>query len=238
MTERMELENNIIKISRSVEELKWANIFHDTVRGYEWYDNCSLSLGRWAIGYNYAYVLSRVLQEIQPESILELGMGQSTTIVDMYSKYCYNMGKMVRHDIIEQDSKWIEFYKKNNSLSNTSNIFQRDVVFEQRENGPFYKYAALNSILQGKKYTLISVDGPWGGENISRTDLIEFIPDILEDDWVILLDDCQRRGEKRMIELLTSKLNSFEIIYESAVYPGEKDAFIITSSNYKFLTSM
>ena len=57
--------------SLSMEQL-WSNVFHDTVSSYDWFNVNSFSLGRSAIGYNSAYVISRVLQSMHPKSILEL----------------------------------------------------------------------------------------------------------------------------------------------------------------------
>lgn len=76
-------ENEIQLNSR---ELIWANVFHDTVCESQWFLDKSLSLGRAAIGYNFAYVLYRCLNEVNPENILELGLGQSTQIVMQYMK--------------------------------------------------------------------------------------------------------------------------------------------------------
>ena len=37
-------------------------------------------------------------------------------------------------------------------------------------------------------------------------DIIDIIPNCLEDDFVIFLDDCERIGEKNTIEILEDKL--------------------------------
>jgi len=93
------------KISR---EILWRNIFIDTVQGYEWYKVDTISLGRWAIGYNYAYVLARVLDSIQPSNILEMGLGQSSKIIN---SFCMNTKAVKTYDIVEQDNTWIDFFK-------------------------------------------------------------------------------------------------------------------------------
>lgn len=40
------------KLNRNVNELNWANIFHDLVKGCTWLDseNFSINPGRWAVG--------------------------------------------------------------------------------------------------------------------------------------------------------------------------------------------
>lgn len=91
-----------------IEELWWRDIFVDTVKGYTWYHDKSLSLGRWAIGYNYAYVLARVLDELKPTDILECGLGQSSKIITDY----VSVNSGVNYDIVEQDQNWIDFLRK------------------------------------------------------------------------------------------------------------------------------
>ena len=62
------------KLNRNVNELNWANIFHDSIKGCTWLDseNFAINPGRWAVGYNYFYAVFRVLNEFKPKNILEL----------------------------------------------------------------------------------------------------------------------------------------------------------------------
>lgn len=225
------------EMEASVNELKWANIYHDTIGGYKWYNINSISLGRWAVGYNYAYILVRTLNEIKPASILECGLGQSTKIIASYMNY-YMENKIIKYDVVEQDSEWINFFGKNESISKNVNIYQREIVSKEKKGGKFYYYNDFKSVIKGKRYNLLSIDGPWGGENISRTDVIEYIPDILADDFVIIMDDCERKGEYRSFVMLRKKLETMGIKYNYSIYRGEKNVAVITSDNLKFLTTM
>ena len=48
-------------------ELLWAQIWHDTAKGCEWLgEDFGVSPGRWAVGYDYLYVMTRVLEELRP----------------------------------------------------------------------------------------------------------------------------------------------------------------------------
>lgn len=68
-------------------EILWANAFHDTIIDSEWLKSKTFSPGRWGVGYQYLYVLYRVLNEIKPRNILELGMGQTTRMIGQYAAY-------------------------------------------------------------------------------------------------------------------------------------------------------
>lgn len=102
-----DLYNMLNKVKRNTDEIVFANIFHDTIKNSEWF-NIPLSLSSGAIGYNMAYIIYRTLNDIKPKKILELGLGQSTKIINEYAKYFKN----IEHDIVEHNKEWIDFFEK------------------------------------------------------------------------------------------------------------------------------
>jgi len=105
------------------------------------------------------------------------------------------------------------------------------------ENG-IYVYERFGEVIKGKKYSLISVDGPWGSKEVSRIDILEHIPLCLDEDFVILVDDYNRQGEKKMVSMLEEKLGALDIEYYMATYQSESDMCLIASKKYKFLTTL
>lgn len=228
------IEENIIMIKNNMDEMMWRNTFIDTVSGYEWWKNISISPGRFAVGYNYLYVMARSLSAISPSSILEFGLGQSSKLLSLYSNFY-----KVHYDIIEQDKAWINFFGLENVLGNTITVHHRNIdTFYDKEGGIRYKYEEIDSIVSNMKYNIISIDGPWGGENYSRTDIIDFLPKILDTRFLIIIDDYNRIGEKRTINMIQKKLKSNNIDYNIKVYNGAKEICIIVSSDLKFLTTL
>ena len=69
-------------------------------------------------------------------------------------------------------------------------------------------------------------------------DILSIMPDCLNDDFVILLDDYNRQGEKKMIEKLKKILEENNIEYVTGLYWGNKDTYMIASSSLKFLCTM
>ncbi len=230
------LQKNIDeKIMRTVKENYWRNIFVDTVQGMEWYKVSSLSLGRWAIGYQYAYVLCRVLNTLKPESVLECGLGQSSKIINSYSEYFDN----VKVDIIEHDKEWIDFWKLENECSKNLNIHLRILKEKNYYEDSCYGYDDFESVVNGKKYSLLSIDGPWGGDKlISRIDILSHLPQILDETFVILVDDYDRIGEKILVQQIIDKLNKSGIDAIRGIYAGEKDMAVIVPSKLSFLLTM
>lgn len=207
----------------------------DTVKGYAWYNEKSLSLGRWAIGYNYAYVLMRVLEEFKPKRILECGLGQSSKIITDYIAFKDGAA----YDIVEQDPGWVDFLEQNCQFSKRVQIHIRDIIEKESIQGAkSYVYKDFDSVVKGKKYELLSIDGPWGSELYSRIDILDYIPFILQEDFVILIDDFERIGEHNMVNLLKEKLDQNNIAYAVGKYSGSKDICIIVSAKWKFLTTL
>lgn len=75
------LDEKIAKLEAISSENVWANIFNNTISNSPWLKDKSFSPGRWGVGYAYLYVMYRVLNEIRPRRILELGLGQSTRMI-------------------------------------------------------------------------------------------------------------------------------------------------------------
>lgn len=69
-------------------------------------------------------------------------------------------------------------------------------------------------------------------------DILQLLPDCLKEDFVILLDDYNRQGEKNMVELMKKILQEHDIKFNTGVYRGNKDTFMITSENLRFLCTM
>ena len=201
-----------------LKELLWSNVFHDTVSTYEWFNVKSLSLGRSAIGYNFAYVISRILQNMHPTKILEFGLGQSSKIVSSYFQY-YKKEGMV-YDLVEHDPSWADFFSIENDMKDVK-IHIKDISIHE-------------------KYQLIAIDGPYGysSKYISRIDMLAYIPDVLETDWVILMDDYNRVSEKNAIMLFEKKLKEKNIIYYKGIYRGESDVCILASEKWKFFRTL
>lgn len=117
------LERNKDKINQTMriaEEATWAAIFNNTIGQSNWLQNKTFSPGRWAVGYPALYVIYRVLNEISPKRILEIGLGQSTRMIGQYA--AAHTG--VKHLVVEHDPEWISFFSNDFSLSNQTKIVQ------------------------------------------------------------------------------------------------------------------
>ena len=215
-------------------ELLWAQIWNDTRRGIEWLgDDFGVSPGRWAVGYDYIYVMTRVLEEIRPHKVLDIGLGISTSLISEYFDYYkYVDGE---HIVVEHDSRWVEVYTNRHKLSNSTMIKQRKLVKKNQ----CYMYDNFSDLVYGKKFNVISIDGPFGGTGrYSRIDILTQIPDILDNEFVIVMDDMQRLGEQNTFAEVQSILKQHGIAYAAGIYAGKKAVGVIVSANNKFICTM
>lgn len=234
----IEIENRQRELDGKVQELHYAAVFNQTISGYKWMSNLSLSPRRWAVGYQFLYVLSRVLNITKPGKILELGLGQSTNVLTSYA--ATHLAQ--EHYVVEHDAQWVEFYKAEHSILEPTEIVMLDVEIE-----PFgdagdrvRQYKDFEVFFGHSQFDLIVIDGPFGGDmrTISRVDVLKLVPSILTERFVILVDDVNRHGEMRMVELLCEKLDDVGVNYAKALYKSDKATAIICEKELSFLTTM
>ena len=213
-----------------------GQIYNNTITNSKWLADQAVSPGRWAVGYEFLYVLYRALDEAQPNAILELGLGQSTKLTSQYAKWRY-----IPHTVVEQDADWINFVKRGWEFSPYTHIVQRELNQETIEGAAFYSYRDFSSVVEGKKFSLIIVDGPWGGDGkLSRRDILAWLPEILEKDFLILFDDCGRVGEWQTVNEAAAILQKSGLEIATGVYDGGsyKKTVAICSQSWKWLTSL
>ena len=231
------IKERINTLGNQNQELLWAKIWDDTKTNIIWIDKLpGLSPGRWAVGYNYLYVMPRILNEKKPRCVLDLGLGISSSLISAYFEGC-NVENGI-HDVIEQDETWISFYRNANRLSQTTNIHHVEVVEKNFDGVVYYAYEDISSIIKNKKYDVISVDGPWGSAQRSRRDIVEYIPEILNDSFVIVFDDSERNGERNTIEEIKKRLKDKGVDYCEGVYQSLKSCTVICSYDNRFFCSL
>ncbi len=219
------------------DEILWANIFHDTIKSSTWLHGVPLSPGRWAVGYPYLYVLYRVLNELRPKSILDIGLGTST---DMISAYAAHVPE-ARHVTVEASAEWIAFYKKNRSLSPRTEIMRLPYCRRAFCGMETRQFEGFEDALRGQKFDVISVDAPSNelkADKIGRVDLIHLIPECLAEQFVILCDDSHTACYRRAAKLLTDTLRRHGIDHKLATYSGDKQFTLVVSKDLGFLCSL
>jgi len=100
-------------------------------------------------------------------------------------------------------------------------------------------YENLNENIEKQIYDFIIIDGPLGTPWHSRDQILEIVQNnLLAENFIIIMDDYDRRGEKQTIYKLYDLLCMNNIPYITGIYSGEKDSIVICSPIYKFVTSL
>ena len=229
--------NHAWKSQKNSDEILWAEIFHDASSNSTWLHDKAFSAGRWAVGYQYLYSVYRILDEVKPKNILELGLGQSTRLLGQYASENVD----VSHTVVEHDLSWIEFFQQDFPLGDNTNIVQLEREYIKFcEDEKVLAFKDFYETFEGLKFDFISIDAPLGGEAIvyARIDILNLLPECLAESFVIVVDDYNRFGEKNMVAMLETILKENDISYVKGIYSGQKDCVVICSENLKFVCSM
>ena len=218
-----------------LKELEWAHIYHDSIRGEKPLEELSLNIGRWAGNYAFFYILNRILSDYKPKSILELGLGESTKFISTYLDS--NLPES-NHTVVEHDKNWKSIFLKRFKLFKGSEIQIFEKVKKTVKGHEYIGYDNIESKIQ-KTYNLYIVDGPFGSENYSRYDIVNLASKLTnEDEFIIILDDYDRKGEKETSDDLIELLKEKKIEIFTKVYIGNKSVNVIATKQYKYATSL
>jgi hypothetical protein len=217
------------------EELLWASIFHDSIRGKKGIENLPLNIGRWAGNYSFFYVLTRILNDYQPKQIIEFGLGESSKFV---STYLDNYLLDSEHLILEQDANWKSIFENKFELSKRSNIKVLPLKTKKHKEFEYNGYENIEDIVQSK-FDLYIIDGPFGSPNYSRFDVFSLAEKLnLEDEFIIMMDDFDRKGEQQTTSELLELFENKNIKIYSEIYKGVKSVKVICTAKYKYVTSL
>lgn len=151
-----------------------------------------------AATYSLLYLLLRVVTELPAKSVVELGAGQSTLLLDaLVEKFGLDLLTL------EHAGDWIEkISPRVDHPVRHAPLIEREVLGHRSE---VYDFSAAG--LPGH-IDLLVVDGPVGRRNRSRWGCLDLIGAHLGEDFVIIFDDAERKGELETIERALALLES------------------------------
>lgn len=216
-------------------ELQWSNIFHDTIKDREWLHKLSISPGGWSVNYSFLYVLVRILNDYKPETILELGLGESSKII---SRFIENLLPGTSHIILEQSEDWVNDFQNRFQFTGQSEIKLLPQVIKSVKGYDVKSYEGIEKKIN-KGFNLYLVDGPHGSERFSRYDILGLASKLsVGDDFIIIIDDYARQGEKDTVADLLDWFKSNSINVYTGTYAGNKTQMVITSEKFRLATSL
>jgi hypothetical protein len=218
---------------------KWFYAFHfEPIYNLKLYNNLLLLNHKYPVfpdgssgNASYLYNLLKILYIKKPKKILELGIGQSSYIINLF---CQNHQESICYSI-ENDLQWYESVSSQLRLKN--HIFER-VECLLNNNSHYQSMFYDLRLIKGMTFNLITLDGPIGGAN--RFGILDQIENLINvDDFVIIIDDTNRIIEEKLSTLIEKKLNTVcNIATNSYEIRAKKHQRIICSKNNSFLRTV
>ena len=219
-------------------ETFWAEVFNDSIADCAWLKKFSCSASGWAAGYQLLYLLYRVLDSKRPTKILDIGLGQTSRLIARYAA----ANPTVRHVVVEESETWMKFFRKRDRLPKNSEIVRLDYRLEEFPgcDNPVRVFDGFKEAFAGEKFDLIVIDAPFSGDmkELARVDLLRLLPDGVADSYVILVDDTNRRGERRMVDALVEKLQQSGFSASSSKYRGRNECHVIVSDDNAYFKTI
>lgn len=231
--QQFQLNQKMENISHIQWELYHATRFRDSIIDSPWLKYKSFSLGGWAADYGLMYTLFRTLNAMRPMNILEFGLGQTSKMVHQYANYFKANAITCEHD-----KNWINFFNKSKDGDYPINIKLMDLQTVKYNGLDTLTYKDYASIFSKQLFDLILVDGPFGSDHFSRSQIIDLAKNNLTQHFCIIIDDYERIGEQETMEAVQDVLKANNVSFCCRVYSAEKQHMLICSPDLEFLTTL
>lgn len=220
---------------RLLEEILLAQVFRDTITNIDWVKNKGGSPHSGAANYSFLYILLRILDMVQPNSICEFGIGQTTKLTSQYVCYKNTRAQLF---VIEDSDQWIKLFTPEITLSSQLTIVTTTLTPIIVQNHQTLWYKNIEEKLRGKTFDLILLDGPTGTNSYSRSGILQLLPTSLQEPFIIIIDDYDRKGEKQTANAVLHKLKLHKMSIDCSIYHGIKKQLLIFSPKFRFLKTL
>lgn len=177
-----------------------------------------------AANYSLLYIILLIATRLRPESVLDVGCGQTTLLWDRMRRlghagsvttlendpgWAQEIGRRVSHQVVVSPLRPV-------SISGWSvDTYDWEAV---RELGPFQ---------------VIGVDGPVGRPRRSRAGVLQLIDEMLPEDFVIYVDDCERVGEQETVGLIHERLTALDRDYAAGATRAAKTQVVFAGGAFR-----
>lgn len=174
---------------------------------------------RSAANYSLLYLILRVVSELPVRRVLELGCGQTTLLLD-------DLARARALDVVtgEHDAAWAA-----RTQQRVRHAIRHAPLIERNVYGRSCQTYDVTPAQLGRPLDLIIVDGPVGRNRCSRWGVLEYLEPLLGEDFILLFDDAERRGEQDTIDATLGYLRGRGMEISCAVTRSLKSQFLIAA---------
>jgi hypothetical protein len=177
-----------------------------------------------AANYSLLYLILRIGTEFQPESVLDVGAGQSSLLWSML----HRRGLVGDVLTLENDADWgarigaqVDHRVLVTPLQQLSVAGRSTMTYE------------WDAAFQDRSFDVIVCDGPRGVRRHSRCGILSVLEGRrLRDDFALILDDAERAGEQDTIGAIHKRLQADGVPYAANVVRAAKTQMIFAGGRY------
>ncbi len=197
----------------------------DIARRTSWLDDVPMSSPKGGTAsFSLLYILLTILRDEKLDTILELGVGQSTKL---FSQYVKNYKKKLTS--IDDDEFWLNMtIEKGDYIEPVYAKLSPRVVNDIQID--WYDCDRPSLVAD-----LVLIDGPKAFSKsikYNRLGVLSWLPDILNDEFIIVVDDVNREGEDFLVKKIIEKCKYKDIVVKSRKIVGRNSQFIIATEKY------
>ena len=177
-----------------------------------------------AANYSLMYLIFRIMDENDIKDIIELGSGQTTLLIEQLLM-AKNTKETVNHISYEQDVFWYNHLRQR--LKNVS-YRHRELVQHKIDQISCEFYANV----EYRDFDFLLVDGPIGVDKFSRFGCVELIRRNTKNEFIVVIDDAERPGEKDTVGYICEMFRRKNIDFKLSYLQSLKTQAIITTPKY------
>ena len=198
----------------------------DLARRTNWLQDTPLaSPNGGTASFSLLYVLLTILRDEEINNIMELGAGKSSILSIQYAeKFMKNFSS------IDNEEYWLQQVVKKSSY--VSPVYAKlSSVTANNKKIDWYECEAPSTNVD-----LLIIDGPVAYTNetkYNRLGILNWLPGILGEEFIIIVDDSSRTGERLLIKQILKKLAEKGISAQTRGIIGANSQEIIVTQKYQ-----
>ena len=177
-----------------------------------------------AANYSLLYAILRVALELKPPRVLDIGAGQTSILWSRLLKRGY-VGAVVT---LEHDPIWGAAIGPQLEHELLLSPLREEIIHGRQTRT--YDWQAVR---EKGPFNVISCDGPLGTPRCSRLGVLRLVDESLPADFVVIMDDAERDGEKDTIKILKADLDRMGRRYRITYINALKRQAILAGGAYE-----
>jgi predicted O-methyltransferase YrrM len=180
-----------------------------------------------AANYGLLYAIIRAIKELRFNTIVELGAGQSTLLFDALARAALTKARILT---IEHDRSWAHHIAS--KVKHRVEVVQ---LVDKRVGKHIVHGYDLTDALNVETIDFLLIDGPPNyplPNRNSRLGALELIKKINKQDFLIIVDDAERAGERLLSNAIHGELDQQGISFKKGSVVSNKRQDIFAGGSY------